>query len=361
MSDPGILVTGFPGFIAGRLLDKLLPEHPDAQWFFLVERRFAGDAADRCRAVERDHPGFAGKWHVVEGDIRKKGLGMSDEHLARVREHTRHVWHLAAIYDLKVPQSLAYAVNVDGTIHVLDLCESCDNFESLFYISTCYVAGDRHGRVYEDELDEGQGFKNHYESTKHWAEKHVRHRMDRVPAVVFRPAIVVGDSKTGETIKGDGPYFAMQLMLRLPKAIPMVNMGKSLAPVNLVPVDWLVDAMVAISLDPKAVGKTFQLADHAPYRAHELMQFMSDETGHGKIVADIPWRIIGPFTRRRRVQKLLRIPKQVFIYFNHEVEFDTSNTSTFLKGKLDPCPRFPDYLPALVEYGRNNPSIFDHG
>lgn len=360
MSDTGVLVTGFPGFLAGRLVERLHRDDPTSHFYLLCEPRFALAAQARCLALEKASPAFAGKWHLVPGDIRRADLGLAPGVEAILRDNVRKVWHLAAIYDLAVPASLAYSVNVDGTVHVLDLCERLPHLESLQYISTCYVAGDRTGRVYEDDLDCGQGFKNHYESTKCWAEKHVRHRMGHIPTTVYRPSIVVGDSVTGQTIKGDGPYFVMQLLFRLPRQAPMVNLGAMRAKVNLVPVDFVVDAMARLSVEPEALGKTVALADPDPLAAHEILGLFVDKLDRAPVLGTVPWGLVSPILKNKFVEKALRVPYEAFSYFNHPVEFDTTNASALLAPLREPCPAFPTYVPALLSYARQHPEIF-HG
>ena len=239
-SERGIFITGFPGFIGQRLVERLLGERPEATFYLLVEPRLVFDAERRCRRLEASHPHFAGRWRLVVGDLRKPGLGIDPQSRLVLQRNMTQAWHLAAVYDLAVPQAVAHAVNVGGTRRVLDLCESLEKLERLVYVSTCYVAGLRHGRVYEDELDCGQEFKNHYESTKYWAELEVRERMGRVPTTIVRPAIVVGDSHSGVTSKADGPYFMVQLLHSLPRWVPALHIGAGSAPFNVVPVDFVV-------------------------------------------------------------------------------------------------------------------------
>ena len=127
------------------------------------------------------------------------------------------MWHLAAVYDLAVPPEIARRVNVDGTANVVDLCHSLPRLRRLQYVSTCYVSGRYAGEFGEDVLAEGQPFRNHYESTKYDAEQLVRDAMaGGLPATIYRPGIVVGDSTTGETLKYDGPYFIAGFLRRQP-------------------------------------------------------------------------------------------------------------------------------------------------
>ena len=157
-----MLLTGFPGFIGRRLAKRLVDD--GAGVIALVEPRMA----DAAREAAMDG------LEVLEGDITERHLGLGDDDWDRLRKEVRSVFHLAAVYDLAVPFEIALKVNVDGTGNVLDLCLECENLERLNYVSTAYVAGDRTGVVYEHELVLGQGFKNHYESTKFQAEVWVR-------------------------------------------------------------------------------------------------------------------------------------------------------------------------------------------
>src|SRR3954449_10593818 len=238
------LVTGFPGFIGRRLVRRLVND--GARVVALVEGRMAG------KAREIAPPGV----EVVEGDITERHLGLDDATWERLAGEVTHVFHLAAVYDLAVPAEIAQRVNVDGTGNVLEFCLAASSLERLAYVSTAYVAGVRTGVVYEHELVMGQAFKNHYESTKFQAEVWVRELMDRVPTTILRPAIVVGDSQTGETEKFDGPYFMLRVISqaeRAGRAVP--NFGRSEAPFNVVPVDFVVDAIAACATLKEALGE----------------------------------------------------------------------------------------------------------
>src|SRR5206468_2121579 len=176
---------------------------------------------------------------ILTGDISRQDLGLTQEVRERLHGEVTQVFHLAAIYNLAVPLAIAQRVNVDGTGNILDLCAACERLERLNYVSTAYVAGTRHGVVYEHELAVGQDFKNHYESTKFQAELWVRERMRDIPTTIYRPAIVVGDSRSGETQKFDGPYFMLRTISRTVQLhMPIPQFGASAAPFNVVPVDF---------------------------------------------------------------------------------------------------------------------------
>ncbi|MCA9563662.1 MAG: SDR family oxidoreductase, partial [Myxococcales bacterium] len=269
------------------------------------------------------------------------------------------VWHIAAVYDLAVGELFAYRVNVVGTSKVLDFCEACANFERLNYVSTCYVAGERHGLVREDELDEGQGHKNHYESTKFWAELEVQRRRERIPTVIFRPLVVVGDSQTGEIPKYDGPYMLMRFISRLPQWVPPVFIGEGEAHFNIAPVDYVVGAMLAIAAKPDTdvVGEVFQLADPNPMRARDFLALVIRSMGRPEPKIALPKQVFDAILAVPQLRKLTGIPREGAVYFNHAVRFDVSNTLEALQDTDIRCPHPSTYMRTLLDYMYRNPEM----
>ena len=345
-----VLFTGFPGFIGTRVVASLIRADDRAKIAVLVEPRMA----DRAREVAARLDGQ--RIEILEGDIGERGLGLSDDQLQQLQKEVRIAYHLAAIYDLSVPLELAQRVNVDGTGNVLELCAGCKNLERLNYVSTAYVAGDRKGVVYEHELALGQGFKNHYESTKFQAELWVRDAMDEVPVTVYRPAIVVGDSRTGETQKFDGPYYMLRTISRTMKMggrIP--QFGASGAPFNVVPVDFVVDALVAGASDPATVGETLHLVDPEPITALELMRVLSRTYANREPSYRLPPKLIEMSLRRKTVQKAFSgAPPESIVYLNHPVRFDTRRADDLLARHGLRCPRFEEYVQPVVEFFREH-------
>jgi thioester reductase-like protein len=344
------LVTGFPGFIARRLVARLLREDPELTITALVEERMAGPARDAAQACGD------GRLDLMVGDIGDRRLGLSDADYDGLRAKVGEVHHLAAIYDLAVPREIAQRVNVEGTGNVLEFCRACEDFKQLHYVSTAYVAGDRRLDVYEHELSLGQRHKNHYEATKFYAEVWVREEMHRVPATIYRPAIVVGDSRTGETQKFDGPYFILRTIARAVRMrTPIPQLGRGNAPFNVVPVDFVVDAIAAVSRDTEAAGETLHLVDPDPLKANELTELLAREYAGREPRLRLPAKAVASSLRLKPVREMFSgAPPESIVYLNHPVRFDTRRADAILARHGLRCPRFPEYASNVVRFFREH-------
>ena len=342
------LITGIPGFLGTRLVRRLLPR--GERLFLLCERRFEAASRELAQGLVNEGAAAKDQLVVVGGDITENDLGLAAADKERVRGEVSDVWHLAAIYDLAVPEELARRVNVLGTSKVLRFIrEGGEGKVRHHYVSTCYVAGTREGMIFENELDRGQSFKNHYESTKYAAEVLVERSKREIETRIFRPAIVIGDSKTGETQKFDGPYPSFgAVMMGLLVALP----GPGRAPTNLVPCDFVVEAMAEIPSRPDTAGKTFALADPAPLRARELIELVADRVGAPRPRLSLPVGLFKPLFKLKKLVELSGITPEALAYFNHSQIFDTANTRAALRGTDISCPPLPTYLNQILRYYR---------
>ena len=359
MPAPTVLVTGFPGFLGSALLPHVLARLADHDAVCLVQARFAGEARRRLTELEAAHPHVRGRVRLVEGDITRPGLGLADER--SLHATAREIHHLAAVYDLSVPPDVATRVNVDGTRHVLDVAERCTGLVRLHYVSTCYVSGRHPGVFRERDLDVGQTFNNAYEATKHRAEVEVRARMDAgLPATVYRPAIVVGDSATGATQKFDGPYHAIRWLLRQHRRVAVMPVvGDATATqLNVVPRDFVIGAMAHLAGLDVSLGRTYHLADPAPLTVDAFLRVVAAATGQHVVRVPLPAALAKALIDRvPGVSRVMRIPSSTIDYFTHPTRYDTANASSDLAGSGIRCPRFTQYADALVRFARAHPEI----
>jgi thioester reductase-like protein len=353
-----VLVTGFPGFIGGRLVEALLAESTDSRVVALVEARMTDKARELAQRLGAGAPeGSDGaRIEVLPGDITERRLGLDDERYERLAAETTAVYHLAAVYDLAVPLEIATRVNVDGTGNVLTFCRDCERLDRLHYVSTAYVAGQRTGHVYEHELALGQRFKNNYESTKFQAEVWVREAMDKVPTTIYRPAIVVGDSKTGETAKFDGPYYMLRVISRAVRwHMPIPRFGRAEAPFNVVPVDFIIDALTTADDVPELVGSTLHLVDPEPVAGGEVFDILAKEYAGRATAYRLPPRLVAGALRVPAVRQLFSgAPPQSIRYLNHPFYFDTRAARELFEPAGVRCPRIEEYVGPLVEFFREH-------
>jgi nucleoside-diphosphate-sugar epimerase len=350
-----IFITGFPGFIASRLVKRLAAE--GARFILLVHPLFHATAATELAQIAGATRVGPGNFRVVEGDITKPGLGVPVNELERARQETTTIFHLAAIYDLAVARGVASQVNVEGTLNVNLFAKSVADLRRYHYVSTCYVAGKREGLIMESELHHDTGFRNHYEETKYLAEVEVDALKSELPVTIHRPAVVCGDSVTGETAKYDGIYYLIHYLRKWPAGLTLLNIGNSEVRLNLVPVDFVVDAMVALAQDDRAIGATVQLADPAPLTTHQLFGEIAKAIGGRNSFATVPAGIVYPVLRLPLAPKLTGLPHSAVPYFFLEQTYDTSVGRGLLEPHGIRCPGFPEYVGALVNFVAEHPRL----
>lgn len=347
-----VFVTGFPGFLGTRLLPRILRRSPGATAACLVQPKFEALAKERVAALEQAEPQLAGRIELVGGDLTAPGLGIDDSN--RLAARTTEIWHLAAVYDLSVPRHVGMRVNVEGTRNILRFAEDCPSLRRHHYVSTCYVSGRHCGPYREDDLDVGQSFNNYYEETKFLAEVEVAQARDGgMPTSVYRPAIVVGDSRTGDTQKFDGPYFLLQWLVRQPRnwaIVPLVG-DPTMVRFNMVPSDFVIDAIDHLSGLDTSTGRTYQLADPRPLTVDQLIDEMLRAVHRRGIRVPLPRRLTAwALAHIEPLERFVGIPASAVEYFAHPTHYDTTATDRDLAGSGIACPPVPEYLPNLVRF-----------
>ncbi len=355
-----VLMTGFPGFLGSALLPGILAKREGSRVICVVQERHMGEAGAKLAEIQAAHPHTVDRVQLVEGDITEPYLGLSDSVLVGPDslDDVDEVWHLAAVYDLAVPEDIATLVNVGGTDRVLEFCRERPNFRRLQYVSTCYVSGRYDGEFTEDMLEEGQEFQNHYESTKFEAERLVRAAMaEGLPATIYRPGIVVGDSRTGETQKYDGPYFVADYMKRLPAVTFLPNVDKDVM-ASLVPRDYVIAAMDALSVLDRSEGKTYQLTDPNPPSAREVAEIFGRHLGKTLIWLPVSVSVVRFLLGTvPGLEPLTGLPAETLDYFAFPTTYGTAHTVADLEGTGVSCPNFRDYADKLLDFMAAHPEF----
>ena len=350
-----IFLTGFPGFIASCLVERLA--RPETQFFLLVLPQFVEKAMDEIEGIAEETNTPLDSFSIVEGDITQPNLGIEKGDLETIRFETTDVFHLAAAYDLSVPRATALNINLEGTQNVNDFVRSVKNLRRYNYISTCYVAGKRLGKILETELEHNAGFRNFYEETKYMAEVEVENLKDTLPVTIFRPSVVVGDSVTGETAKYDGIYYLIHYLRKAPTLLRIMNVGNNNVRLNLVPVDFVVEAISALARDKNAIGKTIALADHAPLTTAGLFDAIAKDMTGRKSEFGPPARLAEWFLNTRISPIITGLPHHGVPYFFISQTYDTSLADELLQPHGINCPRFDDYVGNLLDFVEEFPKL----
>lgn len=255
------MLTGVTGYIGSSLLQKWL-DCTDNKIHLLVRSRHEERPRDRIERVltgfypDEDISRFSGRIEVLEGDVSLDGFGLKREAYEGLGEKICHVLHCAAAARFDLELEDARKTNVGGTVNVLDFARTCKGLERVDYIGTAYVAGRRKGIIKEDELDRGQQHNNTYERSKFEAEKIVRERMSQLPIAIHRLSIVICDSRTGRASSYNGFYRVLRMYsLGLLKMLP----GYPSSPLDLVPVDYVSDAVYSLSANRASLGRCYHL------------------------------------------------------------------------------------------------------
>ena len=261
-----VFMTGATGFVGKELLDRFLAGD-ERHVYALVRASDDRAAADRLPA----HPRLT----AVAGDIEKPGLGLDPATTRRLAGEVSTVMHCAASvsFELSLPESRC--INVEGTRHVLEFAERCEQLERFSYVSTAYVGGEPDGVFREDQLDVGQSFRNAYERSKFEAELMLRERGSHLPLQILRPSIVVGDSRTGRTSSFNVLYGPLKAIAR--GAVPAIPARRS-SPVDIVPVNYVADRAYELASD--GPGGTFHLvAGRNATSVGRLLELASEHLG----------------------------------------------------------------------------------
>jgi NAD(P)-dependent dehydrogenase (short-subunit alcohol dehydrogenase family) len=356
------LVTGGTGFLGRHVLARLLAR-PDTDIYCLVR------SPERLTLRTRDLPGHQ-RLRAVRGDLTVDGLGLRDADL-KALHGVDHVLHLGAVYDMTASDAVNRAANVEGTRRVIELAERI-GAGRLHHVSSVAVSGDYPGRFTEADFDAGQHLGSPYHATKFAAEALVR-AQTAVPWRVYRPAIVVGDSRTGEMDKVDGPYYllpAIEAAARVAGAagravpIPVPDLGAT----TIVPVDYVADAMVAMMHADGLDGRAFHLVSPRPQPVVEVYNALAAAAGAPRLAAVVPEAVAAParalagfvgglLGRVPEVSELrdavlaeVGIPPEVLPHLSFRTVFDDTETRAALAGTDIYCPDFADYAATLYAY-----------
>ena len=348
--EPDItLITGFPAFTVKRMVRKLVAADPRERVYLLVRDKFQRAAEEFIAELG---PSACKRVAIVLGDVCDMDLGLSGAEFKELTAELTAIHHLASIYYLGARREIAERVNVQGTRAMIELAMECGKLRRFCHYSTAQVSGERSGVILEEELETGQRFRNYYEETKCRGEELVAAAAKRLPITILRPGVIVGDSKTGEIDKFDGPYYLIVLIVASKLDLHLPLPGRGSAPLHVVPIDFVVDAAWALSRDPRAEGKTFHLTDPAPFAARSIYEMIARKAEKKPPRGTFPTALARAFLRTPGLRRIARVPLSLLESFNHMAIYNCRNTLALLEGTSIRCPPFDEYVDALVRYVR---------
>jgi long-chain acyl-CoA synthetase len=357
MHEGAVFLTGSSGFLGMELLARYLA-NTDRKVYALIRARDDDQAAERLRHAARtvlpEADRHAQRLEAVCGDVTQPELGLDTALRERLAAEVTDIVHSAASVSFSLPLDQARAINLEGTRRLLDFAERCHRLERFAHVSTAYVAGTHRGRFGEDDLERGQDFNNSYEHSKWEAEVEVRSRAHRLPVTVFRPSIVVGEADSGWTPAFNVIYGPLRAYSRGSlTAIP----ARRRAPADVVPVDYVADAIFELSARREAAGRTYTLAAGPAARSvGDLIDISAKAFGRRRAIALRPSlykRTVHPLLLRRGSERRRRTIKRTevfFPYFDVRARFDTSAATEVLAPMGIVVPPLERYFDALVRF-----------
>jgi NAD(P)-dependent dehydrogenase (short-subunit alcohol dehydrogenase family) len=362
-------VTGATGFIGRFVVANLLKR---GKPIYVLVRKGSIKKLDLLRT----HWGADDKEVIaVIGDLAKKNLGVADADAKKLKGKIDHYFHLAAVYDLKASAEVQEQANVEGTRHALQFADAVAA-GCFHHVSSIAAAGLYDGVFREDMFEEAEDLDHPYFKTKHDSEALVRNEYER-PFRIYRPGFVVGDSKTGYIDKIDGPYYFFKFIQKMREMLPpwMPTIGIEGGRINIVPVDFVADALDFLAHKKGLDGKCFHLTDPHPYRIGEVLNIFARAAHapqmtmrvNAKMFGFIPAPILyglgslSPVKRAIRVVlQDLGIPRDVFQFVNWPTRYDNREAAKALKGSGIEVPRLDSYAYRLWDYWERNldPNLF---
>ena len=362
-------VTGATGFIGRYLVANLLKRGKPV--YALVRK----SSVKKLDALRESLGANEKTLIAVPGDLAKKHLGVSDADLKKLKGKVDHVFHLAAIYDLNASAEEQKVANVDGTRHALGFAEAVQA-GCFHHVSSIAAAGLYDGVFREDMFDEAEDLDHAYFSTKHESEGVVRKRCKR-PWRIYRPGFVVGHSKTGEIDKIDGPYYFFKTIQKMRDMLPpwMPTIGIEGGRINIVPVDFVADALDHLAHKKGLDGKCFHLTDPAPHRIGEVLNIFAKAAHapqmtlrvNAKMFGFIPAPVVYGLASLAPVKRAIKvtlndlgIPRDVFQFVNWPTRYDNREAAKALKGSGIEVPPLENYAWRLWDYWERNldPDLF---
>jgi nucleoside-diphosphate-sugar epimerase len=339
-----VLLTGFPeGFLAERLLEGLVARDPERPVLCVVPERLRERAEALLDQLGRHEV------ELLEGDVTHMDLGLSGPEFEDLAARVEVLHHAAAVDHGGASPSALERLHVNGTREVLELALSCRRLKRLVHWSTTLVAGDREGTVPEEALPRPR-FRSPLEATRYAAERLVHRHAHRVPTTVLRPSTIVGDSRSGEVDRFDGPYLILLLFLSSPPELRLPLPAPPETPLYLVPIDHVVRAGLALGTDPRTVGEVLHIVDPAPPTVGDVFTAFARAAERPEPRRVLPSQLATTVLRTPGLERYAHVPRAFLDQLVRSRRYADGRARPLLEEHGLRCPAFADYVEALVAH-----------
>jgi thioester reductase-like protein len=331
------------------MVEYLVEVEPKSLIYAVVRKKFEREASAAIEALPKSQ---RSRVVPIEGDAAAMDLGLSGKEYKALASDVDRIHHVAQFMYPAASREQAELLNVGGMREIIELGRMCHALKSIVIHSSALVSGDRVGLVRESELNAGQNFRTEVEETLARAERLARSAQASLPIVVVRPTMIIGDSRTGEVDRFDGPYLLILLIVSSPQDFPVPLPTRGDALLHVVPIDYVVRAAHHLGRRKEAVGRTFHLADPRPLTVRRVFEMVAASGGKRLPGGFIPTRVAKALLSAPGVNLLTKSPRAFVEMMATPVRYDTANTEELLQGTDITCPSFESYVDAVVDYVR---------
>lgn len=338
-----VLVTGFPAHQPAVHLVRELASGGRAVCCVVTESQEAR-ALELLAALS---PSTRDRVSIWIGDPHSIDLGLSGEELAQLTERVELIHHCASVTDPAGTEEEARG-NLKAAAEILELAESAPRLQRLVCWSSATVSGNREGFVKESDLTDEAGFHNPIEESLYQIECMLRESADELPIVILRPALMVGDSRTGETGDLNGLYLLIRFLLSAPEDYRIPTPSRTGVRISTIPVDYAVKAAIRISEDARSTGRTFHIVDPKPVTVHHALRLLAEATGRPAPREHDPLNLATALMRAPGMQRFTRTTRAFLDHLKTDVIYDDQNAREILAGTGIHCPDLGSYVDLMV-------------
>lgn len=351
-----VLLTGFPSrYLAKRVLAHILEADAEQRVVCVVQAKFQGAAEEHLALLPRKQ---RERVELLEGDAAALDFGLSGEEIRRLGKEIRWVHHCAAITYQGVPKKEAERMNIGAARELVEFAELAENLERVVFWSTASLGGNGE-TVFEDQAPSSRKRSgvSSIDRSRLRADALLHEALGQIPLTILRPSIIVGDSETGEIDRLDGPYLLAQLVLNSPQELRLPMPGRGDTPLNMVPIDYVVEAGCAIAKDPRSRGRVFHLVDPDPPTARRVFELIADVAGRPVPRGYVPAGFARAFLNAPGLERFAHLPRTLADQLTNPTRYDDRNAREVLDGTGITCPAFEDYVQVFVNYTQGQQTL----